>query len=477
VRAFPLRSSPGPEVVANRGWLLGAATVLALGLVLLEPRRPLIAVAAVAAVGLAALAARSPAIPLAVWAGSLLVPLVIGQAPKGATVTTFAAWSMLGIAIAILRADRPRPRLAAAVNLSVIGTALILALLLVRFPASLSPGYGSQKIQLFVLLAIVPFIGGVLIGYVRRDLALYLKIFGGLILAAALFDVYLVATGRANTLGSDRLSLSQSTNPIGLARNMGELLLILIFAIVRTGRGRVRLGLLAATPVVAFALLSSGSRGPLLGLVVAIPTLLVAARGDQRMVRRMLVTLGIGGVVVTVAATAFVPPAAAQRALSVFTGGTEQVGEVSRYTLWHEAVGAINDDWKHVLFGQGTGSFDAIDVYQEKYPHNIVLELWAELGIFGVAAFVLCLGSAIARLTALSATGGETGALAGLIVALLVFGLINALVSSDIAGNAGLWGWMGLGTGLAATRAPGLAGARRRIAPERPPQAMRVAAG
>jgi O-antigen ligase len=475
VRALSLRSTPGPEA-ANRGWLLGCATVVALLLVALEPRRPLYAFAVIAAIGLTALAARSPAIPLGVWAGSLLVPLVIGHPPKGATVTTFAAWSMLGIAIAMLRSDRPRPRLSQVVNLTVIATALLLALLLVRFPASLSPGYASQKIQLFVLLAIVPFIGGVLIGYVRRDLVLYLKVYGGLVLLAALFDVYLVLTGQANTLGSDRLSLSQSTNPIGLARDMGELLLILLFAITRTGRGRVRIGLLAAMPIVAFALLSSGSRGPLLGLVVAIPLLMLAARGDQRMVRRMLVTLGIGGVIVVGATVALVPAAATQRALSIFTGGTEQLGEVSRYTLWHEAIGAVDDDWRHVVFGQGTGSFDAIDVYQEKYPHNIVLELWVELGIFGVAAFLVCLGSALARMTALSAAGGETGAYAGLIVALLAFGLINALVSSDITGNAGLWGWMGIGTGLAATRAAAFATHRRPVSHGRPPQ-IRVVTG
>jgi O-antigen ligase len=425
------------------------AVAVGTALVVIAPLNPLVGFAVIAAFTATALAVRSPAIPLGIWSGSLLLPLVVGTLPKGVTVSMFAAWTAFAVAIAAIRRNRPRPPLFYAVDLTGIATLLLLALLLLRYPGSLSPGYASEKIQLFIVLGILPFVAGVLIGFVRRDLLLFLAIFGVLTLAAAIVDVYLVTTGQAPTLGGDRLSLSASTNPIGLARTMGAIVLVLLFAIVSTRRGRLRLLLIAALTPAALALFSSGSRGPVLALLFALAALLLCSRANPRTVKRLLLTFVIGGAAAAFAVAAFAPPSAAQRALSAFTD-SEQVGETSRYTLWQEAVDAIGDDWKAVVIGQGTGSFDAIDPHQEKYPHNIILELWVELGVFGVLAFVVCVGSALLRLGTLTTLGGEAGALASLIVALLVFGLVNALVSSDITGNADLWRWLGLGSGLVA---------------------------
>jgi O-antigen ligase len=451
----------GPRaLLSSRAGLLLVAGVFGLGVLVTRPTQSALVFVVLGLLVATRLAFRSPAIPLAVWSGALLIPLITGTLPRGATVSTFAAWMLLAVGIALFRPNRERPPLSYALDLSGICTLLLVALLLLRLPASLSPGYGSQKIQLFVLVGVLPFVAGVLIGFVRRDLLLFLGLLAGVTLAAAILDVYLVATGRATTLGSNRLSISGSTNPIGLARIMGELILLLLFFITQTGRRGLRPLLLLALIPATVAFFSAGSRGPLIGLVLAVPTLVLWGRGNPRVVKRLLLTLSIGGVAAAIAVGSFVPGSALQRGFSIF-GNTGQAGEVSRYTLWQEAVSAIGDNWKHVVVGEGTGSFAAIDIYQEKYPHNIFLELWVELGIVGTIIFAVGIGSAFVRLGALTSFHGETGALAGLIFSLLMFDLVNAFVSSDITGNAGLWQWMGLGSGLVASAR---VGAGRRVA-------------
>ena len=166
------------------------------------------------------LAARSPALPLAIWTASLLPELVLhGRLPKGATVAGFAAWTALGLAIAVARRDRPRPSLAVAIDLPAAAMAGLVALLLVRLPACQAASYADSKVELFLFLGVLPFVVGVLVGYVRWDLLLFIAVSAGLTLAAAIYDAVLLGNGGINSPATNRLALSScSTRSASPAR-------------------------------------------------------------------------------------------------------------------------------------------------------------------------------------------------------------------------------------------------------------------
>ncbi len=423
------------------------------------------------------IAARSPALPLAVWTASLLPELVLhGRLPKGATVAGFAAWTALGLAIAVARRDRPRPSLAVAIDLPAMAMAGLVALMLLRLPASQASSYADSKVELFLVLGVLPFVVGVLVGYVRSDLLLFIAVSAGLTLAAAIYDTVLLGNGGIDSPATNRLALSSWFDPIGFARSMGELALILLFAAARAPTtGRRILYMLALLPT-AVAFLGTGSRGPLLGLVVAVPALLLWMFGNKRMAKRVVVTVVIALIGAGVLSSAgFIPSQSVDRALSVFTG-SELPGETPRSVLWGEATHQISASWQNAAFGIGTGSFAAVDTHGERYPHNIVLETWAELGILGIALLALAIGASLYRLGGLTLRGGEPGALAGLLFALIVYSVVNALVSGDIAGNNAVWLYMGLGSGLvmASSAAVRSRVPVRRRAPTPPPTAPLV---
>jgi O-antigen ligase len=405
------------------------------------------------------LAARSPALPLAVWTASLLPELVLhGRLPKGATVAGFAAWTALGLAIAVARRDRPRPSLAVAVDLPGAALAGLVALLLVRLPSSQDASYGNSKVELFLAVCVLTFVVGVLVGYVRSDLLLFIAVSAGMTLAAAIYDVVLLGNGGIDSPATNRLALSSWFDPIGFARSMGELALILLFAAARARTPARRTFFVLALLPTAVAFLGTGSRGPLLGLVVAVPAMLLWMFGNKRMAKRVVITVAIALVGATVLSSAgFIPGQSVDRALSVFTG-SELPGETPRSVLWNEATHQISSSWQNAAFGIGTGSFAAVDIYGERYPHNIVLETWAELGILGLGLLVLAIGASLYRLGGLTLRGGDAGALAGLLFALIVYSVVNALVSGDLAGNSAIWLYMGLGSGLVMASSSALRG-------------------
>ena len=180
------------------------------------------------------LAVRSPAWPLGVITGSILISLLLyGHLPKGGTVAAYTAWLLLGLAVTMVRRDRVHPPLRLVLDISAAGTIALAVLMLARLPASGDYSYGVNKIELFVLIGVLPYVVGVVVGFVRRDLELFFRVYVAMAVAAALYNSFQLAAGTANQQFSDRYSLDASIDVIGLGRTMGEVSLILLFLIVR----------------------------------------------------------------------------------------------------------------------------------------------------------------------------------------------------------------------------------------------------
>jgi O-antigen ligase len=437
---------------ARVAWLLAA--VAALALLWETPRQPL-AILLVPMAGLAVLlAVRSPALPLGVVTGATLISLLAaGNLPKGGTVAAYTAWLVLGLAVTIVRSDRVHPPLRLVLDFSAAGTIALGALMLARLPASADYAYGLNKIELYGLVCLVPYIVGVVVGFGRRDLQLFFRVYVAMVVAAALYNSYLIATGGANQQFSDRFSLDASIDVIGLGRTMGEVSLILLFMIVRAETVRTRLLLALALAPVAITFISSGSRGPVIGMVVALPSVLLWRAASPVVARRLAFSLVAVGGLAVLAVVAFVPPEATQRSLSIFQT-TQETGDTSRIVLWGEAIHAFSANLTHALVGIGTGGYASISSTSALYPHNIVLEVGTELGVLGLLALAAFVISVIVRLLSLLAGGGETAGWSGLLLTLFVFSLVNAQFSGDVPYNSGLFLWGGLASGLyAAARA------------------------
>ena len=101
------------------------------------------------------------------------------------------------------------------------------------------------------------------------------------------------------------------------------------------------------------------------------------------------------------------------------------------------------------LVGLGTGGFaDAFP--SELYPHNLFLELAAELGIVGLLLVVaFTTAGFVAALRAYRSTDPQVSRRAALVTALLASALTNAAFSGNVSSNAAVWLAVGLAVGLA----------------------------
>jgi O-antigen ligase len=170
-------------------------------------------------------------------------------------------------------------------------------------------------------------------------------------------------------------------------------------ALVAASRRRVKFVAFACMAVCFSGIISSQSRGGLIGLVAMLVVIVVTARGRER--TRLV---GIAMIALAVFGAVF--------ASSIGAGLRERVndeGSSGRSNLWRIAVAIWKD---HPVAGVGTGSFSVmvpryltpehttagrIQTHGE-VAHNVYLETLAELGTIGVTAFLFLLGGITLRL-------------------------------------------------------------------------------
>lgn len=209
-----------------------------------------------------------------------------------------------------------------------------------------------------------------------------------------------------------RLSLEQrlkrSREPLGLfalANSFAGLLIVMGLILVGTadGEGSSRLGTMLVAALIAYCLLLTKSRTAWIGLFAGIgwwALRRVVARGQRaddrapkipwrRIGTWSLIGAGVAGFVVGIAA---------------LSGGLDQAvlseaPKSLRYRLeyWQGTWGTIRE---HFWFGTGPGNFR--DYYlahklpesseEIADPHNFVLDVWANAGIFGLIGLLACVG-------------------------------------------------------------------------------------
>lgn len=400
-----------------------------------------IAIPVLAAAALAAVLLRYPPVLLAAF---LFVPWfkslpLLAQAPVDPT----TALTGLLFAVCTYRLIRGRYRkipLGFIAPVLLVGVALAIGLLW-----TIQPDYGQEKVVKYftvtLLAAVAPF-------FVLRTngelIAFGIAIAGAGIVVAAMtpFSQARVIPGiTTETSLQGRFSFGGQIFP---SRFLCTAALILLFLPAFT-RTRLRyLGPPLALGVIAVAL-GIGSRGPVLALGVAVAT--VAALSVLSSPRQLALVLS--SLLVSLAAFPFItlPDTAHERIGTAVTDPVTVFEGDDRSMLYSKAIDLVGDN---PLIGAGTGSYAAYSTtlgqYGILYPHNLLLELASEVGVFPalVALFPVVVGVALLLRRARATTSRRKRQLLHLVLGLFMVAFLSAQFSGDINNNRSLWTFLGV---------------------------------
>jgi hypothetical protein len=235
-----------------------------------------------------------------------------------------------------------------------------------------------------------------------------------------------------------RLALSDSQNPIYLGRSMGLSIVVLLWFLSDRPLGRLSFLALPALPLALGYLVATGSKGPIIGTVIA-AGVFAAVRASRwgRVVAIVCLSLLVG---------LLVQGLVQSRDDSVVRSRLLETGPASferRMDSWSVAYeGLTRGSAVELLLGHGTGDFSHLAVADDAraYPHNLFLEALYELGLLGAGALLGLLVAPIVMFRRMVASNGglarrEIRGLAATAFALYAFAIVNAQVSGDLSSN------------------------------------------
>lgn len=433
-RRLPVR------VLAAAGGLaaLGAATAL-LGNVVLAPLLGLALVAALLSYPEIGFALFLTAGSYKEWLAAYLpVPFDV----------TVALAALLGVAV-LLRAGRGGPAPIPAALL--LGTGL-LALTVGLSALGTDADAGADKAARFVGLTV----GSALAAAALLDSE---QRVGRFLVACVLLGLAMTLTGRVTSEGM----VAMNANHIATGRLLGLGIIGVAWLAARPGTKPLsRFALLLPGAALGYGFLYSGSRGAFTALVAAFAITAVTALRLRR-ARRLVLTAATILALVTAAASVLVPESLAmmnRRLGQVDARSDSPAG--ARLSLARDAWDVFT---ARPLSGAGVGGFGpaarAAEAGRSIYPHNILLEIAAELGLPGIAAFLLLVWLAAGRIRRALTTAGDQRRTALVLVVLAIAGysLANAMFSGDLNDNRMLFAALGLCFAL--PRAAGFGAGRR----------------
>lgn len=351
------------------------------------------------------------ALALLVFSGQVKETVLFSWLPVDLTIAA-AAVTALALVVDLGRHGLPSGRVWIAVALFA----------LFALPLAVAPvaEQGVEKVQLLftvtLLIAVAPFV------LLRRRM----QVRGFLVATVmlGLIAAYVVWTSRTTSTGFDSRFYLEGADTIGTARlaaSAAMVCLLIAFSASLTKPRRLLLFVAGiALLTVAFA---SGSRGPVLGALLALFVLVIVAPQFKR--RRLLVlVLSIAGALITAWVAAQQAGDAFAR-IAAFVDGQADDSTVARELLTREAwrlieINPAGIGWGNFYFGGGLFS----------YPHNTYLEVAVEAGWFiGLIFAGLCVVAAIRYLRLPQSP--EWLVMFGL----FVFAALNAAVSSNLTGN------------------------------------------
>jgi O-antigen ligase len=166
------------------------------------------------------------------------------------------------------------------------------------------------------------------------------------------------------------------------------------FALYSDNR-RDRIVALVCLPFLLTSLVATLSRAGLLTLAVLALVVVITMRG-RRLKLGLLGVLAVGGIAIMQI------PVVAQRLYHQFDPSYRYNTFEGRLQIWSDTLHMLRD---HPIFGAGLRAYAIVmrpyvttrAGVPELYAHNIFLSMWAEIGLLGLAAFVVLLGMLLWR--------------------------------------------------------------------------------
>lgn len=297
------------------------------------------------------------------------------------------SFGIIGISIFVLMFFKKNINLS---KLSLMGI-FILCLFLFSFLLSYiySPAAGSEygvwKIRQFLVLAFIPSVLILIVGKIKgKEMEVIEKfiVFTGIITAiAVLYNAY--AAGGLSLFQSDwfeRQTIGEM-NPIWLSRFLGLSLLVL-------QSPRFEKKPLLVLSMSLFLIMASLMTGSKTVLYFTLPVILIyrfiSGGITKKLVLNIVIFSGIASVVVW-----FINSINSQAFLNRFSLQSGTIGQrESMYQISFDAY--MQGSGFNLLFGNGGGTIGASLGYGfvREYPHNLIIEILYELGLFGFLALI-----------------------------------------------------------------------------------------
>jgi O-antigen ligase len=225
-------------------------------------------------------------------------------------------------------------------------------------------------------------------------------------------------------------------NTIGTSRLLSTGALILLLGALGT-RSRWKLPAIALAAGFVATAAAVGSRGPILSLVLALGVTVVAWL--LRTPGKLAPILAIVAIGLAVIPFVSLPATSSERLSSAAKDPVAAFREDDRYQLYKQAFTLID---ANPIRGAGVGSFSTISP-AAKWPHNLFVELWAELGLAAlivVAVGVVYVIVGLFRLAWRLPPAGREQDLVYLLLGVFFFNLLAVQVSGNINDNRDFWG-------------------------------------
>lgn len=267
---------------------------------------------------------------------------------------------------------------------------------------------------------------------------------------------FIVSAGQfwqAKLMGQEALDIF-GANYLVTGQTIGFGFLLLVFWFVpqsahQDGRTQTwpQKALLLSGGLLLFAMLIPGGRGPLLMLLLTLALMaslcLIGACAPLSFSRRGILWVLMGSALGWGLLQVIEPGQTLHtlnRLQEFYAAGTEQAGDAStleRLDLYRQALQAF---CKNPVFGLGIGSWPTIvsGGIVISHPHNIFLEVLAELGVVGVlfmGSYVWYFMRHVSWRGVLATASGQS------VLALWFFSLLNAQKSGDLIDNIFLFVW------------------------------------
>lgn len=238
-----------------------------------------------------------------------------------------------------------------------------------------------------------------------------------------------------------RFSVSDSVNPIFLSRSLGISSLCGIYLIAKSRHLLFRVSVTASLFLLMLPMVWSGSRAPLIGLLLSI-LLYYLLQPSQSFFRKAF--LSLAGVLSGIYFLVFY---ASQITTRMTTPIAEEASTAFRFIAWFEA---LKNFIASPIIGIGTGSFLLETPWLPFiYPHNLILELASENGISGLILlltfiyFSIKLGMENIKFYAINESKIKLQ-LSIAALCIFLYMLWNAMFSGDISNNGIVWFSSGL---------------------------------